>query len=101
MGQLMKQSTYYWGPQSQGVNLVDPLTGPRQWGALLQGGLHSLGLQECLGHERVDEKREGQSVPENRLFARGKVSEKRRGEKHGISVPSSGQLGAHVPDSSH
>ncbi|VCW90791.1 unnamed protein product [Gulo gulo] len=70
-------------------------------GAFLQDGLHSLGLQGCLGHKRVDKKREGQPVPENRLFARGKVSEKRHGEKHGISVPSSGQLGAHAPDSSH
>ncbi|XP_004414387.1 PREDICTED: uncharacterized protein LOC101362701 [Odobenus rosmarus divergens] len=49
--------------------------------AFLRGGFHSLGLQGCLGHDRVDEKREGQPAPENHLFARGKELEK-RGERN-------------------
>lgn len=43
----------------------------------------------------------GQPALENHLFARWKELEKWGGEKHGISVLSSGQLGARAPDSSH
>lgn len=47
----------------------------------------------------MDEKRV--TAPGNNLLSRGKELEKRGGEKHGILVQSSGQLGARAPDNGH